>query len=285
MRHFDPALLQTLVAFDETGTLARTAEVVGRTPSAVTAQMQRLEASAGIALLKTAGRRRVLTDAGERLVAHARRILTAEREAWLDLSGAEADGQVGIGLTQDFTGDALPSILNEFARAHPRVRFDLRIGRSVELIEALEAARIDVLVAMRHTVEPDEVALIREPMVWLAAKGGLVEQAGDALPLALLDPPCGFRTAALNALEGQSRPYRVAATSASLAGLSAAVRAGIAVTVRTRRWTSATMAANPKSLDLPKLPDAEFSIRVRGGANDSAKRLGDVLADRLRFRA
>ena len=106
MKHFGTDLLETLVAFADAGTLARTAEIVGRTPSAVTAQMQRLGEIADVPLLEAVGRRRVLTDAGERLVGHARRILAAEQEALLSLAGAAADGNAGLGLTQDFDARA-----------------------------------------------------------------------------------------------------------------------------------------------------------------------------------
>jgi len=285
MRRFDPDLLQTLVAFADAGTLARAAAIVGRTPSAVTAQMHRLEDLAGVPLLEAAGRRRVLTEAGERLVGHGRRILAANREAWLSVAGSAAVGRVGLGMTQDFAEGALPSILNEFARTHPRVRLDIRIGRTVELSDDLDARRIDVLVAMRRVVEQDEVAVIREPMLWLAATGGLVGSSRDELPLAVLDPPCGFRDAALKALDAEERPYRIAATSASLAGIAAAVRGGVAVTVRTARSVGNGISVVPKALALPRLPQAEFSVRVRDGAGDAAGRLATVLDDRLRLRA
>jgi DNA-binding transcriptional LysR family regulator len=138
MKHFDPDLLRTLVAFADAGSLARAAASVGRTPSAVTAQMQRLEDSVGVALLEASGRGRTLTEAGDRLVSHARRILAANNEAWLSITGAAADGRIGLGVTQDFADTDLPGLLNLFARSHPRIRIDLRVGRSSELAEQLK---------------------------------------------------------------------------------------------------------------------------------------------------
>ncbi|WP_422367520.1 LysR substrate-binding domain-containing protein [Pelagibius sp.] len=277
--------MQTLVAFAETGTLARTAEVVGRTPSAVTAQMQRLEALAGISLLEAAGRRRVLTEAGERLVGHARRILAANREAWLSLAGTAADGRIGLGLTQDFAGGALPPLLNAFARTHPRVRLDLRVGRSLELSKDFAAGRITVLLAARSKVESDEAAVLQEPMRWLCAKDGLAGKPDGTLPLAVLDAPCSFREAALGALEAEAIPYRIASTGPSLAGLYAAVCAGIAVTVRTARSIDGNVVAAPRKLSLPRLPRAEFSLRVRRDAEEPAHRLAELLSSGLRLDA
>jgi DNA-binding transcriptional LysR family regulator len=56
MQHFDPDLLRTFLAFVDTGSLGRAASAVSRSPSAVTAQMQRLEEIIGEPLLVAAGR-------------------------------------------------------------------------------------------------------------------------------------------------------------------------------------------------------------------------------------
>ena len=83
MQTLDPDLLRTFLAFVDSGSLAQAASHVGRSPSAVTAQMQRLEEIVGEPLLAPQGRGRGLTPAGEDLVGHARRILAAHaRRGW-----------------------------------------------------------------------------------------------------------------------------------------------------------------------------------------------------------
>ena len=277
----DPHLLRTFVAFADTGSLTQAAEVVGRSASAVTSQMQQLEALVGEALLVPAGRRRVLTPAGQDLVGHARRILEVHRAAWLSLSGARKGGSVAIGATQDFAEAGLPDLLALFAGTHPRVRLDLSIGRTAELSEALRAGRLDVLVAARSQAEPDEVTHWQEPAVWLARAGGLVGASLDTVPLALLEAPCGFRSAALAALERVQRPYRLAATSLSLSGLFAAVTAGLAVTLRTRRALRTGVDAAPGHLDLPTVEPLSFAVRLRVGATPAARVLAELMAEHL----
>ncbi|RWE69984.1 MAG: hypothetical protein EOS42_28825 [Mesorhizobium sp.] len=110
------------------------------------------------------------------------------------------------------------------------MRIELRVGRSLELGSALQAGQIDLAITMRHAPTPDETAVVSEPMLWLCSEKGLATRQ-EAVPLALLDPYCGFREAALNALDAAGRRYRIAAGSASLAGLRAAVDAGIALTL------------------------------------------------------
>ncbi len=280
MDTLDPDLLRTFLAFVDGGSLARAAAIVGRSASAVTAQMQRLEEIVGAPLLAPAGRGRALTPAGEDLVGHARRILAVHREAWLSLKGARADGQVTLGATQDFAERTLPELLRPFARSHSRVRLDLRIGRTRELTQAFEEGAIDIVIAMRGAAEPGEIGVIREPMLWLGNAAGLVAETGE-LPLALLDPPCGFRSAAIAALDAAGRPYRIAATSASLSGLRAAVRAGIAVTVRTARWLEEGIGDVGRRYALPELGMAEFSVRCRADGGAAARDLAALIADGL----
>ncbi|MCW8915146.1 MAG: LysR substrate-binding domain-containing protein [Magnetovibrio sp.] len=281
MKHFDPELLQTLVAFAETGTLAQAAVIVGRTPSAITAQMQRLEDMAGVALLQANGRGRTLTEAGDQMLHHARHILAAQNEAWMSLKGTIADSRIRIGMTQDFADNTFSSLLKSFARLNPRVRFDLHIGRTAELAQDYQVGKVDLLMAMRQDPAPDEIAVIRKSMQWLCCETGLVSSA-EEVPLALLDPPCSFRDAALQALEKQNTRYTIAATSSSLAGLWTAVRAGIAVTLRTPCWTGDDVVQAPVSLGLPKMKETEFSIRVREDADEPILRLGTLLAESQR---
>ena len=280
MQTLDPDLLRTFLAFVDSGSLAQAASHVGRSPSAVTSQMQRLEEIVGEPLLAPQGRGRGLTPAGEDLVGHARRILAAHREAWLALKGARAAGHVAIGTTQDFADSGLPDLLRAFAANHPRVRIELRVGRSAELAQALQSGGLDLAIVMRQAAMPDEVGVLREPMIWLCSQKGLASRQ-EELPLALLDPYCGFREAAIAALDAAGRNYRIAAGSTSLAGLRTAVNAGIALTLRTPRFAHSGIVEAPRDFGLPAVPVAEFAIRLREQADGPAKDLAALLGGNL----
>src|SRR5262249_18761807 len=161
-----------------------------------------------------------------------------------------------------------------------RVRLELRVGRTAELIQAFAEGSLDISITMRRQPMSEEVGMLAEPMVWLIAERGLAARQ-DELPLALLDPPCGFREAAVTALDAAGRAYRVAAPSGSLAGLRAAVEAGIALTLRTRRWAHSGIVEAGRDVSLPAVPAAEFAIRLRSGAARSAADLVDLLVNGL----
>ena len=90
--------LRLLQEFAARGSIARTAAVLGYTPSAVSQQLAALEREAGTALLDRSARRAELTDAGRRLAGHAERILAMVEEAETDLSAEAAEaGRAGGG--------------------------------------------------------------------------------------------------------------------------------------------------------------------------------------------
>src|SRR5258708_35654604 len=88
--------LRMLHEFAARGSIARTADALGYTPSAVSQQLAALEREAGTALLDRTARSAGLTDAGRRLAQHAERILAMVEEAEADLP-AHAAGPSGRG--------------------------------------------------------------------------------------------------------------------------------------------------------------------------------------------
>ena len=73
--NFDIAFLRSYVAGIELGSFARAADKVGRSTSAVSAQLKKLEEQAGMPLFRKDGRGLALTPAGEVLLGYARRLL------------------------------------------------------------------------------------------------------------------------------------------------------------------------------------------------------------------
>ena len=77
----DIDLLRSLVAFADSGSFTKAAGMIGRTQSAVSMQMKRLEEMLGKSLFARDGRDLTLTHDGERMVGYARRMLKLHQEA------------------------------------------------------------------------------------------------------------------------------------------------------------------------------------------------------------
>jgi DNA-binding transcriptional LysR family regulator len=95
-------------------------------------------------------------------------------------------------------------------------------------------------------------------------------------------PPDVYRRRALSALEACGRPYRIGFTSPSLAGLHAALRAGLGVSVLPRDMLPSDMVVLGPEWGLPELPDAEIAlIRARAALPKAAALLGDYVLGAL----
>jgi molybdate transport repressor ModE-like protein len=89
----DPDLLRTFVCIAETGTFTRAADMVGRSQSAVSMQVRRLETLLGHTLLaRSKGGTVRLTGHGSRLLARAKEMLALNDAIWADFHGAETSG-------------------------------------------------------------------------------------------------------------------------------------------------------------------------------------------------
>lgn len=267
-------LLRGFVALAETGSLAGAAARLGRSESAVSLQMARLEDVTGLALFHRDGRRLGLTPQADLLLGHARAILARVDAARAALSEAGRAGPARLGLVQDFAGDFLREALAALARTHPAARVEVVVDRSAALLEALGAGRIDVALCGAGPAEPqsDHSAA----MVWF----GRAELATlDVLPLAVVAAPCPFLDAARAALDGMGRPWRIAFETPSLEGLRAAVAAGVGVACRTR---SAAGGAPPLGAanGLPPLPPMRWRLRRGRDGGPAAEALAGI-ASRL----
>ena len=265
-RNLDIGVLRTFLLIAEGRSFAEAADLVGRSPSAVSLQIGRLEAELGAPVFRRSNREVALTLAGERLLGFARRILRANDEAMLAFrSGADARGPLRFGATQDFAEAVLPDVLARFAESHPNVELTLQVDRSARLVEAVAEGAIDVAIAIRRDHPLNRGMLAEIPMIWIGREG-LDLAAGDCVPLVMFDPPCSFRSAAIDGLAAAGRAHRVSFTSPSLSGLRMAVEAGLGLTVRTRHLLGPKLDDLGARLGLPPLPAVAFSLYVADGS-------------------
>lgn len=133
--------------FAARGSIARTAEALGYTPSAVSQQLAVLEREAGTPLLDRTARSAGLTPAGRRLAAHAERILAMVEEAESDLSAQAAQPSGHVVVT------AFPSAAVAFApalarslRAHPKLSLLLREASPAEGLQLVRSGEVEVAI-------------------------------------------------------------------------------------------------------------------------------------------
>ncbi|MCP1375793.1 LysR substrate-binding domain-containing protein [Dyella lutea] len=284
---FDPDVLRSFVQGVELGSFAKAAERLSRSTSAVSAQLKRLEEQAGRPLLRKAGRGMALTETGEVMLGYARRLLELNDEAAAAVRGVELEGRVRLGLQEDFGETLLPAVLGRFARAHPKLRIEARIARNAELLHGVNHGKLDLVLAWEgEETSPHVERMARLPMRWVGsadARPSKLRRRGEALPLVVLDAPCLVRRAAIDALDRAGIAWRIAFTSASLAGTWAAVTAGLGVSVRTPLGLPAGVRAlTAKEAGLPALPMLGLALhRAETEPPAAVARLAEILVGTL----
>lgn len=147
MPSFDIDALRAVVTGVEQGSFARAANELGRSQSAVSMQLKKLEQQAGVPLFVREGRGLLPTEAGEALIEYARQIVALNDEAARALGAAVAPETVWLGLPQDFFDDVMPATVRAFSERHPDVHITVRAGNNDKINDEIEAGRLDGAIA------------------------------------------------------------------------------------------------------------------------------------------
>lgn len=283
MHDVDTALLRTFVTLAETRSFSRTGARIGRSQSAVSGQVRKLEEMFGCRLLERDTRNVALTADGERLLGHAR-AMVAQADAMLArFRTPEIEGEVRFGSPEDFASAFLPDILGLFAAAHPAVELHVTCQLTLPLIAEFEAGAQDIVIVKQDPSQPLAGArpLWRERLVWVAAPSLVADVGagqGRPLPLVLSPAPCVYRSRATDALDRAGVAWTGVFTSPSFAGLSAAVRAGLGYAVMPRGMVPAGLAV----LDgWPDLAEAEIALLQVARPSPAVQALSEFLIDRV----
>ncbi|MBP0581061.1 LysR family transcriptional regulator [Labrys sp. LIt4] len=272
----DPDLLRAFLAVADHRSFTRAAAQLNRTQSAVSMQIRRLEMRVAADLFRRNTTMVELTQAGESLVAYARRILALNEEAVGKLREHRIEGRVRLGVMDDYGSHVLPAMLARFLTLYPRIHIEMETGLTSTMLGRLGES-YDLVIAMHAEGHEHGELLRREQPVWAASathEAWLI----DPLPVALYPMGCLFRKWAIEALDAVRRPWRLAFVSHNLATVEAVAAQGLAVTVVKASFLPHSLRGLSPRDGLPALPGAE--IRLHAGP--SPTRAAALLAGHLR---
>lgn len=279
----DTVTLQCFLAVAETQSFTKAASRVGRTQSAVSQQIAKLENLIEKQLI-TRGRELSLTPDGEVFLGYAKRIYELHRESLDRFKTPELQGELRFGLPEDFASMMLSDILVEFSRLHPRVMLNVECDLTLNLLERFHHGEFDLILI--KTNEKNEVSdgvnVWNEPVEWVGKKELLPVLHDKAIiPLVLSPTPCVYRGNVIESLNQHHIKWRLAFSSPSYAGKMAAVRAGLGITAIQRSMI-------PNYLDrlddyfLPALKNIHVSLIKKDVANRAIESLEFFIMDKLR---
>jgi DNA-binding transcriptional LysR family regulator len=154
--------LRYLVALADEESFTRAAEREHIAQPALSQQIQKLEQELGIPLVERTTRRVSITDAGNLLVARARRVLTELESARQELDRVRGiqTGSVVVGAMNTMGPVDITLVLGRFHELHPHVELVVRESNSDELAEMLRVDALDLaFLSVTERVESHGLAL------------------------------------------------------------------------------------------------------------------------------
>jgi DNA-binding transcriptional LysR family regulator len=154
--------LRYLVALADEQSFTRAAEREHIAQPALSQQIQKLEQELGIPLVERTTRRVQITDAGNLLVARARRVLTELESARQELDRVRGiqTGHVVVGAMNTMGPVDITLVLGRFHQLHPHVELVVRESNSDELAEMLRVDALDLaFLSVTERVESHGLAL------------------------------------------------------------------------------------------------------------------------------
>jgi DNA-binding transcriptional LysR family regulator len=275
----DLELLRSFVSVVDAGGFTRAGERVHRTQSTVSQQIKRLEEDIGQPLLNRNGKDVTPTEAGERLLSYARRLLALAEEARDVMTRAGNEGAVRLGVPEDFAAYRLAKLLAAFTRSHPNVRLDVRSDQSIYLKRDLERGDLDLALFKRAAGENGGIAVWPERVHWVTSKSHPVHSKTGSVPLIGFPTGCLYRARAIHALESAGRTWHMSYTSSSLAGIQAAVAAGMGLSILSEMAIQADHRVLTAKDGFKPIERTEVALVASPDASPATLRLADRLAE------
>ena len=230
----DSDLMFSFLAVADCGSVTAAADRLGRTQSAVSMQIRRLEENLGQSLFERLPRGVALTGRGEQLVPYARRIVGLLDAAVSEMRQRPLDGPVRVGIPQEYCETVLPRVLAEFAERHPAAEVSVRCDYSAPQLKALADGLLDLAIVYDSSPTPAEgEVLMIDPTVWVTScRHG--QHLQSPLPVTSYFRSDWCRDFMIGSLDRHGIAHRIVFECDTTSGFWAALRAGLAVAALAR---------------------------------------------------
>jgi DNA-binding transcriptional LysR family regulator len=263
--------LRALAEFAQAGSIARAADRLFRTPSAITRQLQRLEAALGAELLDRSVKPPRLNSLGSRVLEQARDLLQrTEALKSLASSDAEPHGLLRIGLAHALAEGTLIEPIQALTEKYPKVRLRLSSELTGELFNRLLAGDLDVaavLLPEGKTAPPplltDIIARDRMEIVQGAAGnvGADWKSLGRA-PWVLNPPGCFLRASLIDRMERAGFTPMIAAEVHNMHMQLAFVHSGYGLGLLPARFIARNHSVDPVKVLRPPSFNLHRSVAI-----------------------
>ena len=169
MRSLNLDQLRAFIEVAERGSFTAAARELNLTQPAVTHQVQELERRFKVALVERFGKRAYLTQAGEKLIEHARNLLEEDTRTQVMMRrfGDGWLGRVRIGTSMTVLMYMLPPILRQLKSDHPQLEINLKAGLTTTTLQMLKTNALDLGLCALPIEDPafETVQLFKDQLV------------------------------------------------------------------------------------------------------------------------
>ena len=250
--------LVTLCVLHETGSMRKTADVLGRTPPAISLQIKALENIVGFDIVEHVRGHFAFTRQGMQLARQAK-YMVADMNQMIQEVASETEDNIRLGITEDFFRRGMKDI----ATLLDAEWIDVCVECSEDLLTKFRNGKLDIVIAKAFSPVQGSTKSWRHQPAWAGQTGPI---RGDrSLDLVLLSQGCLYHQAALRACSTSDRSYSIRSVCSSWDTVfRSLVRGGL--TVVSRDWPGEA-ALCEDDIGLPKLPEATVNLLLNQVGN------------------
>lgn len=251
-------LLRAFITVIDLDGYTAAATALGRTQSAISQQLRRLEELIGQPLLLFSAGRITLTDAARQLDPMARQMLRINDDIVARFQAERFAGWLKVGVPSDFSSDAMLRSISAFAVLNPDLRIEVTSRKSRDLLAGITADTLDLALAIApQDAMPWMMQSFSIRPSWAVAVDKTIDLKRP-VPLIRHPDPCEYADRMRSALRVAGLRWQTVLVSDDLEGLIAATRAGLGLTA----LTPATLAPGLRALGPDAVLPALAPLRI-----------------------
>jgi len=274
--------LRAFVMIAEGGSFAGASLELGRTQSAVTQSLKKLEQILDCVLIeRRQGHFAGLTAEGARFLPMAKEILARLSDAVGSFQRPPLAGRIRLGVPDDFDVLDIHGVLSRCLDMNPGLRIEVTSAMSATIVDMFNAGEMDVALLNRARGESPNVGgaprkvLRSEPLFWVGREKTALDHF-STVPLVSFPEGCTYRKTMLLAMQRAGKSAYLAYTSSSYENIRRAVSAGLGIAVLPRGAVRSDHMILGAEEGFPPLPEAEL-VMVANAKEDLFRRFAAFL--------
>lgn len=271
MEKLDLEILHTFVVIIEMGSYTKASNILFKSQSAISEQIQKLEVFCDAQLLHRGRYGAKPTAIGEKMYKHAKKILSLNDNIIADIRNHDLVYELTLSITDYFMPATIASVLRGLRDQCQNIQFNVSIQSSSKMLleHTLEQYDIALFIHLNGQRLPDNdnfMVVGHEPLCWAGSKD--LSITGSApLPIITLPKGCLLQKLAIDKLENNKISYNLSHYASSVIGMQSAIEAQLGIGCLNRSSMSKKFIDYTDILKLPALPDIDYIMYYKSEKN------------------